>query len=319
VVQRIAAEWQPDVIQLEHDALAYLAPMLTEAGRARLLVCHDPGLRAAEHMAAVTRGRQRTAHRLDQNVWKRYWRATFSALDAVVVFTDEDKVTVRDVVPDLLVETIPLGIDLPDQPLSAIGTDESVIFVGGYAHQPNADAAVRLMTTIMPRVRVRSPGLKLVLVGDRPTDEMLRAAGPDDEITGRVESVEPFVGAAAVVALPIRLGGGMRVKLLESLASGKAVVASPLAAAGLPLTDGEQVLLATSDEEFSTAIQALLADPGLRERLGSAARRWALDNLGWDSRVRDYERLYRGLLGGGVVDLPIPELSSPRPSIQPAD
>jgi glycosyltransferase involved in cell wall biosynthesis len=86
--------------------------------------------------------------------------------------------------------------------------------------------------------------------------------------------------------------------LLEALAAGKAVVASPLAAAGLSVTGGEQLVLADSDEEFIAAIITLLDDDQRRRQLGAAARLWAEQNLGWDSRVSAYEDLYRALLGG---------------------
>jgi polysaccharide biosynthesis protein PslH len=320
-VRSVAQEWNPDVIQLEHDALAYCARPLAGRGRVRILVDHDPGLRAAEHMAGVTAGRQRLAHRLDAFEWRRYWRRNLAALDAAVVFTEDDRALLRSVVPDLRVATIPLGIDLPDEPLSPLGTDGSVIFVGGYAHQPNADAALRLAQAIMPRVRRDAGPTKLVLVGDRPTPEMAAAAGSRDEveITGRVASVEPYVDRAAVVALPIRIGGGMRVKLLEALAAGKAVVASPVAAAGLPLRDREQLILARTDAEFGEAIVALLHDERRREQLGRAARTWAVAHLSWESRVQDYERLYRQLLGGGALELPAAELSRPFPTVERLD
>jgi glycosyltransferase involved in cell wall biosynthesis len=318
-VRRVAAEWGPDVIQIEHDVLAYIAPALAGHGRARLLVSHDPGLRVAEHLAALTRGRQRLAHRLDVVAWGRYWRATLPALDAVVVFTSADAQIVRSVVPELDVATIPLGIDLPPEPLSAVGTEGGVVFVGGYAHQPNADAALRLMRSIMPRVRVTHPGLPLVLVGDRPTEQMLAAAGHDDEVTGRVERVEPFVDAAAVVALPIRVGGGMRVKLLEALAAGKAVVASPLAAAGLTVSNGDQLVLAGSADQFAAEILSLVTDPARREQLGRRAREWATATLGWEKRMPEYERLYVRLLGGRIPASPAAERARPSPSADPVD
>ena len=155
---------------------------------------------------------------------------------------------------------------------------------------------MRLMRAIMPAVRRQRPGLKLTLVGDRPTRAMLRTAGAHDEITGAVPSVAPYMDRAALVVLPIRLGGGMRVKLLEALAAGHAVVASPRAAAGLEVTDGEQLRIADSDAQFAEVILELLSDPGSRRRLADAARTWAQDNLGWEQRVASYEELYRTLI-----------------------
>jgi glycosyltransferase involved in cell wall biosynthesis len=99
-----------------------------------------------------------------------------------------------------------------------------------------------------------------------------------------------------VIALPIRLGGGMRVKLLEALGAGKAIVASPRAAASLSVSDGQELLIAETDEEFARAIVRLLADSETRGRLARNARAWAERNLGLDATVGDYERLYARLL-----------------------
>jgi glycosyltransferase involved in cell wall biosynthesis len=169
--------------------------------------------------------------------------------------------------------------------------------VGGYSHPPNADAAVRLMQAIMPIARRRNPNLRLRLVGDKPTLAMARLATRRDQVTGTVADVQPYLDEAALVALPLRLGGGMRVKLLEALAAGKAIVASPLAARGLELADGRELVLAETDEEFAEAIVTLIADPDARRSLAQHAREWALQHLDWESRVRRYEELYRCLSG----------------------
>ena len=295
-IRRVADHWHPDVIQIEHDGLAYVAPFIADRARARVLVAHDPGLTLALHMMRQTRGRRWLAHALESRVWRRYWRAHLPLFGATVVFNDADAQTIRDAVPGLRVATIPLGIEVPPEALDPVGSADSVIFVGGYQHLPNADAALRLMTSIAPAVRSAHPALRLLLVGDQPTEPMRAAASAADELSGRVPDVTPYLNAAAVVALPIRVGGGMRVKLLEALAAGKAIVASPLAAAGLDVTDGEQLLIATSDAEFAAAIIRLLDDIALRVRLGGAARAWTERNLSWSTRVERYEELYRELL-----------------------
>jgi glycosyltransferase involved in cell wall biosynthesis len=288
--------FRPDVIQIEDDSLAYCAPPLAGHGPPVVLVFHDPGLGGARSRVAVTAGRQRLAHRLEEAEWRGYWRRTLPSLSAAVTFTDGDATLLRHELPGLRVAKIPLGIDIPPRPASALGHGEpNVLFVGGYGHPPNEDAALRLLRQIMPAVRTRIPDLPLTLVGIEPTPAMYASAGPLDTITGRVDSVEPYVEDASLLALPIRLGGGMRVKLLEAMAAGKAIVASPLAAAGLAVGDGEELVLVDSDAEFAAAIARLLGDGARRAALGARARAWARANLGWDSRVRAYEDLYRRL------------------------
>jgi glycosyltransferase involved in cell wall biosynthesis len=296
-VESLARSWSPDIVQVEHDGLAYCATDLSAPRAARVLVCHDPGLKASSDQAQITRGRQRAAHLMDVMLWRHYWSNTLPRFDAVVTFSDDDAAALRPYALPALTTSIPIGIELPSQSPDPLGaSDPAVLFVGGYSHPPNGDAALRLVRSIMPLVRGRHPDARLWLVGDRPTEAMKREAGDRDVITGTVDRVEPFLDDASVIALPIRLGGGMRVKLLEALGAGKAIVASPRAAASLSVSDGQELLIAETDEEFARAIVRLLADSETRGRLARNARAWAERNLGLDATVGDYERLYARLL-----------------------
>ena len=106
----------------------------------------------------------------------------------------------------------------------------------------------------------------------------------------------PYLDAAAVFAAPLRLGGGMRVKVLEALAAGKAVVASPRAVDGLSVANGKQVVLAETDKEFATAIVELLREPQRRLEPARRAREWATANLGQERTTLAFEHLYDTLL-----------------------
>ncbi|MEA2211757.1 MAG: polysaccharide biosynthesis protein PslH [Solirubrobacteraceae bacterium] len=297
IVSELARVWEPDVTQIEHDALGYCLPALDALPTATVLVCHEPGLHASQDLVSVSRGRRRLAHRVDVSAWRRYWRRTLPHADAVVTFTDADADAISEPALARPVVRIPLGITLPHVPSNPVGgSPPTIVFIGGYLHPPNIDAAMTLMRGIMPLVRREMPGLRLTLVGDRPPSVMLRSARPGDEITGAVSSVAPYVDAATLIVLPIRLGGGMRVKLLEALAAGKAVIASPLATAGLAVRDGHELRFAETDAQFADLILELLADEEARRRLGAGARAWAVENLDWAQRVHRYEDLYASVL-----------------------
>jgi polysaccharide biosynthesis protein PslH len=193
-------------------------------------------------------------------------------------------------------------MDLPAEPLNPLGASpESILFYGSYSHPPNVDAARRLVKVIFPALHVRHPQLTLFLVGGEFPNDLRPSAdqavvGQRIKVTGRVKEVTPYLDSAAVIAAPLRLGGGMRVKVMEALGLGKAVVASPRAAAGLAVENGREILLAESDEDFVAAIDHLLASPEERKRLASQARQWAVANLRWEHTLNAYEGLYRRLL-----------------------
>jgi glycosyltransferase involved in cell wall biosynthesis len=157
---------------------------------------------------------------------------------------------------------------------------------------------MRLIRAIFPCVRERYPQLMLYIVGDQPPPELQQMAGKGVVVTGYVPDVTPYLDEASLVVVPLRLGGGNRVKLREALAAGKAVVATPTAVAGQDLVDGEEVVLAESDQQFCHAIIQLLSDPERRAALGARARLWACANLGWQHAIARHEALYESLITG---------------------
>jgi glycosyltransferase involved in cell wall biosynthesis len=233
---------------------------------------------------------------LEARVWKRFARRVIAQLDALVVLTERDAAAIAPVAGTTRVVTIPLGSIIPPQPLDPRGRGRSIVYIGSYIHAPNVDAAHRLARDVFPLVRAQVPDAELTLVGSRPTPAILGLAGSGISVVGDAPDVVPYLDAAAVVVTPIRQGGGMRVKVLEALAAGKALVATRLAAEGLDVVSGEQLLLAESDSELAEAIVLLLRDDERREALARRARAWAEAHLEWDATVREHEELYASLL-----------------------
>jgi glycosyltransferase involved in cell wall biosynthesis len=290
----LVRDWRPDLIQAE---LGVMGQYLTQLGPPTVLVEHDPGVAAAADLAAWERGPRRVGRRVDAFAWRRYERRVLAAADATVAFSEHDLAALFALAPDARIERIAPGVTLPPQPSDPVGTlPARVLFLGSFIHPPNVDAAIRLARDIMPAVRERVPEAALEIVGDGPPAAVRALAGDGVAVTGRVDDVRPHVNAAAVVAAPLRLGGGMRVKVLEALAAGKAVVATPRALAGLELVPGTHALVADTDADLSAALAELLEDPERRRRIGSAAREWADAHLGWDHATAAYTALYERLL-----------------------
>ena len=273
-LERVIARWRPDVVQIEYVIMGQYAHALGD--RPVVLVDHDASDASPEMLRLRT--------------------ATAKAADAVVTFTERDRAAVARLAPGTRVVRIPLAVDLPAAPLDARGNGRDVVFVGNFEHPPNVEAAIRLARDIFPRVAESVPSARLLLVGADPPKELRALASEKVAVTGHVADLDPLLDAAAVVAAPLASGGGMRVKVLEALAAGKAVIATPLALEGLDVSPGAQVVAAVDDRVFADEIVMLLRDGQRRVELGSAARAWAEANVDWRRSSEAYASLYSSLL-----------------------
>ncbi len=295
-IEALLRTWEPHLIQAEFHVMGQYLPAARD--RPGVLVEHEPGYAAARERWRLARGPLRLARRIDARAWRRFERDLLAQVDATVAFTPRDAEDLERL-GGRPVTCIRPGISLPSHPLNAAGSPpDSVLFAGNFMHPPNLDAAWRLATVIHPRLRARFPDVRLYLVGDQPPERLRRLSTAHCVVTGRVPDVTPFLDRAAVVAAPLRHGGGIRVKVLEAISTGKAVVASALAIEGIGLVAEEHCLLAETDQEFVEAIGSLLESPERRARIAAAAHAYAQSALGWSRTIASYDALYERLLPG---------------------
>lgn len=231
---------------------------------------------------------------LDWQRWLRYQRAVWRAFPRIQVFTQRDAEAVQNMAPELADRVCinPFGVILPTPTDPADEETNSLVFVGGFSHHPNVDAALWLGQEIMPLLRQRVPGLQLWLVGSHPPPEVQALACADIKVTGRVPVVEPYLERATVVVAPIRIGGGMRMKVLQALALGKAVVTTSRGAEGL-LTTAQQppLLIADESKTIADAITRLLLSPALRRELGAQAHGFVSEHYSAAAYARRIESI----------------------------
>lgn len=238
-------------------------------------------------------------------VLRREWEKTFAVegqvcrdMDHVITVSEEDRLA-HDVDFGIRhVSSIPTGVDadyfspsdLPELP-------GHITFVASYDWFPNEDAALWLMSEIFPRVRAALPGTTLSLVGRLPTVAMKNKAAhsPGVEVTGRVDDVRPYLSRAEVVVVPIRIGGGTRIKIFEAMAMNKAVISTTIGAEGLPVQSGENIILADGADRFAENVIALLKNAGERQRIAAAARQMVVKNHTWDVVAQRMEEILRAV------------------------
>jgi len=218
---------------------------------------------------------------------------------ALVTELDAEQVRAWGVQRTSLVEN---GVDV-DQfvPLEGKCDSDEILFLAALDWYPNLDALDYLLEDIFPLVRQASPSARLRIVGRRPPAGLKEriARCPGVELVGEVADVRPFLARAAVVVVPLRIGGGSRIKILEALAMGKAVVSTSIGAEGLAVTDGVHLSLADAPSDFAGRTVGLLKSPEERLRLGENGRKLVVERYSWDQMAKALEWAWEELCGAG--------------------
>lgn len=212
-----------------------------------------------------------------------------------VTVSERDRRILKKRVPGARCSVVPNGVDV-DYFRPKPGDQAGIVFVGGCTWFPNRDALDYFAFDILPLIRARMPDVPVRWVGR--ADDSLRKhfkREHDIEMTGYVEDIRPHVTSAACYVVPLRVGGGTRLKILDAWAMGKAVVSTSQGCEGLEAADGRNILIRDDPEAFSKAVCQVLEEPELRRRLGREARATAEELYSWEAIGREMVRCYRGL------------------------
>lgn len=305
-LQGLMAESDYDIVQFEGIEVAcYLPPARQTGTQARLI--YD----AFNAEAAL----QQLIFRVDLGSPQRWPAAAYSFIqarriarfesllcqlaDRVIAVSDEDAAILRQYHPDNYVPVVNNGIFVDDYIYHDQQFDlgeSALVFTGKMDYRPNVDAMVWFGETILPRVQQHIPDAKLYIVGQKPHAriEKLRARR-GIEITGWVQDVRPFLYGADVYVAPLRMGSGTRLKILEAMAAGRAVVATPTAVSGMSSGVREAALITDTPAEMANAIIALLQNPNRREELGEHARRYVKQHYDWPVLIPRLLAIYKEL------------------------
>ncbi|MGH9769653.1 MAG: glycosyltransferase family 4 protein, partial [Blastocatellia bacterium] len=226
--------------------------------------------RHAEHEANPIK---RIAFKLEAAKMLRYERAAVSRFDQVIAVSEHDRQQMKTMTHPSRISVVPTGVDLR-QYRAAVGESAAeplVIFLGSMDWEANVDGVSYFCREIWPEVKRAVPEARFRIVGRNPDQRVKQLASEDIEVTGRVESVIEHLREAAVFVVPLRIGGGTRLKIYEAMAMRKAVVSTSIGAEGLDVNHGRDILLADEPQRFAEYVIGLLRDHPERKRIETAA------------------------------------------------
>jgi glycosyltransferase involved in cell wall biosynthesis len=228
-----------------------------------------------------------------------YERDICRRADHTIVCSEADAIAIRTLTfHQSRVTVIPNGVDIehyvPSNQVCAKPLSElAMVYTGKMDFRPNIDAMLWFCKDILPRIRGEIPLAHLVVAGQKPVGNILALQKKGQvEITGWVSDVRPYIADAAIYVVPLRIGGGTRLKVLEAMAMGKAMVSTTRGVEGIELTDGRNVMVADSPEKFARICVALMRDPSRRAELGRNARELAEDKHDWRRIIPAFDRIY---------------------------
>jgi glycosyltransferase involved in cell wall biosynthesis len=275
-LRQVVRDDAPDVVLLESLFMVPYVPALREATAARLV------LRSVnvEHeiWEGLARGERGIARRLYLGHLARRLRdfevSTLNDVDAIAAVTSEDAATYSRLGATVALHVAPVGIQVREYPdRSGLGAPLTLAFLGSLDWRPNLEAVTWFLESVWPIVRRAVPRARFHVGGSNPPADLAgRLAVEGVRFLGHVPDARDFLASAAAMVVPLRSGGGMRVKILEAMALGVPVVSSHLGAAGIGALDGTEILLADGPETLAAACASLLLEQDRAVAIGRAGR-----------------------------------------------
>lgn len=303
-LQTLLNETRFDLVQFEGLEMAiYLAQAHAAQPEAKL--CYDAHNAEYALQSVIFDVDRRTPSRWLAAVYSlvqmrriaHFEREICQSVDCVIAVSDEDAGSLRPFRPDGRIGVVPNGIfasDYEDDRQRLDLGEHVLMFTGKMDYRPNVDAIRWFASAILPQVRRQVPDARLYIVGQKPHRSVQALRDQEHvEITGWVADVKPFLHAADVYVAPLRMGSGTRLKILEAMAAGCAVVATPIAASGLQPETREALLIAEGETTLTTAIVGLLQDPARRQALGEAARAVVRQHYDWSALIPCLLNIYK--------------------------
>ena len=235
--------------------------------------------------------------RLQRSKVEKFERDCFQWADGAIAVSPAEAKTISDMGVPYRTAVVDNGVDTAFFRPADVGKDEQLVFTGAMDWRPNQDAAEFFIDEILPEIRKLRPDAHFTLVGRKPPRHIKElGSAPGVTVTGTVDDVRPYIRDAAVFVVPLRIGGGSRLKILEALAMKKAVVSTPVGAEGLDVNEGKDILLADSPQDFAATVVRCMNDANLRRRLGNNGRKLVEERYQWEKLAEKLNQYLTSIL-----------------------
>jgi sugar transferase (PEP-CTERM/EpsH1 system associated) len=241
--------------------------------------------------------------------WKRMLRFEADALarfDLALAVSEADRETFARLYPRSLrapVHVVQTGVETDYfVPATAAPERAHMVFTGSMDWLPNEDGMTYFCREILPKIRRAEPDATLSIIGRAPTPAVRKLAEiPGVDVTGRVDDVRPHIARGSVYVVPLRIGGGTRLKIFEAMSMAKAVVSTTIGAEGLPVTTGRNIEMADEPDAFAQSVVRMIRDTDARRSIEAAARQLVVEKYDWSAVAKDFEAALLRVANGSRV------------------
>ena len=241
---------------------------------------------------------RKIVYRSQKRAFRRYEELISPKFSLTTCVSETDRNWLKKSCPSLRIDVIPNGVDLDlYKPNHDEIIPDTLIYTGSMDWFPNEDAVIYCVNEILPVIRLKCPNVRFLIVGQHPTENVRQLSNlPNIEVTGRVEDVKPYIAQSAVYIVPLRIGGGTRLKILEALAMEKAVVSTSIGAEGLELINNKEVIFENEPVKFAARVVELLENPDRCRELGMTGRSRVQSDYGWEAIGEKLRSVYTSLV-----------------------
>ncbi len=297
-IKGLASKTDFDIVQIEHSRMGlYLETLPQSTHYKSIQMFHNFTFQQYSRISHFERRWDIKIRALLNSLAMRQWEPRYAErFDGCTTVSEIDRNLLLKANPRLRVDVIPNGVDTHRyQPLAAENTSPNLLFIGNMSYPPCVDAALYFCKDIFPLIR-HTTAVKLFIVGRDPQPDVMQLNGDGVHVTGRVDDVLPYYRQSIVSVVPLRAGGGTRLKILEAMALGRPVVSTTVGCEGLDVVDGEHLLIADQPEQFAEKTVRLLTDRQLYQRISANARQLVETRYDWDKIAERLMEIYEELL-----------------------